>query len=159
MFGNCHFALFYWFSHFFLHYHAHDMSCSHANLIPFFASYGALSAATRRDNKPRSDRTERRVANSHAHSKFRHPDDPHGGYRPLPSERRLAAHVTPHRSIDLGPLRDYSVFQFFYLECNSRWPVRDPGERRENAGDHAKIHPAEESQQQHDGESTCGRAI
>lgn len=123
------------------------------------ASHSALSAAARRDDDPRTDRIKRRVAN--AHPEFRHPDDPHGGYRPLSTDRRPAAHVAPHRSIDLGPLRDYSVFQFFYLECNSRRPVRDPGERRENAegaADRAKIHPAEESQQHHDGESTCGRA-
>lgn len=98
---------------------------SHANSISFFlASYGALSAAARRDDEPRSDRTECRVAN--AHPELRHPDDPHGGYRPLPSARGLAAHVTPHRSIDLGPPCDYSVFQFFYLERNSRRPARDP---------------------------------
>lgn len=118
-----------------------------------------MSAAARRDDEPRSERAERRVAN--AHPEFRHPDDPHGGYRPLPTERGLAAHVTPHRSNDLGPPRDYSVFQFFYLECNSRRPVRDPAEGRENAegaADRAEIRPAEESQQHHDGESTCGRA-
>jgi len=128
-------------------------------LILFSTSYGALSAAARRDDEPRSDRIERRVAN--AHPEFYHPDDPHGGYRPFSTDRRFAAHITSYRSIDLGPLRDYSVFQFFYLECNSRRPVCDSGERRKNtkdATDRAKIHPAEESQQHHDGESTCGRA-
>lgn len=98
---------------------------------------------------------------ANAQPEFRDPDDSHGGYRPLPSERRHAAHVAPHRSIDLGPFRDYSVFQFFYLKCNSRRSERDPEERRENAEGAAarvKIRPAEESQQYHDGESTCGRA-
>lgn len=96
-------------------------------------------------------------------SELRHPDDSHGGYRPLSSERREpAVRLAPHRSDDLGPVRDYSVFQFFYLERNSRRPERDSGERREEdaevPGGPAKgLLPAEEPQQQHNGESTRGR--
>lgn len=119
-----------------------------------------MPAAARRDDESRSDRAEHRVANPHP--ELRHPDDPHGGYRPLPSERREpAVRLAPNRSDDLGPVRDYSVFQFFYLERNSRRPERDSGERREEdaegTGGPPKILPAEESQQQHDGESIRDR--
>lgn len=88
-----------------------------------------MPAAARRGDEPRPDRAEHRVAKPHP--ELRHPNDPHGGYQPLPSERREpAARLAPdHRSDDLGPVRDYSVFQFFYLECNSRRPERDSGER------------------------------
>ena len=125
----------------------------------FCASYGALSAIARRDDESRSDRIERRVAN--AHPEFCHSDGPHGRYRSLSTERRLVAYIALHWSINSGPLSDYSVFQFFYLECNSRWPVCNPRERWENAKCAAyrtKIRPTKESQQHHDRESTCGFA-
>lgn len=120
-----------------------------------------MPAAARRGDESRFDRAKHRVAKSHP--EFRHPDDPHGGYRPLPSERREPAvtRLAPHRSDDLGPIRDYSVFQFFYLERNSRRPECESGKRREkvavDTGDPAKGLPAEESQQQHDGKSTRSR--
>jgi len=124
----------------------------------FCASYGALSAIARRDDESRSDRIERRMANA---PEFCHSDDPHGRYRSLSTERRLVAYIALHWSINSGPLSDYSVFQFFYLECNSRWPVCNPRERWENAKGAAyrtKIRPTKESQQHHDRESTCGFA-
>lgn len=89
-----------------------------------------MSAATRRDDEPRPDRAEHRV--EHARSEFLDPDDPDGGHRTFSSEKRLVAHLAPHRIINLGPFRYYTVFQFFYLECNSRRPERDSGERRGN---------------------------
>lgn len=116
-----------------------------------------MPAAARRDDEPRPDRAEHRVATPYP--ELRRPDDPHGGYRPLPSEgREPAAHLAPdHRSDDLGPVRDYSVFQFFYLERNSRRPERDSGEQdAKGRGSPAKLLPAEESQQ-HDGEPTRDR--
>lgn len=117
-----------------------------------FASHGALSAAAGRDDESGSDRAERRVAN--AHQKLGHSDDPHGRHRSFPTARRLVAQSASRRPavIDLGSLRDHTtVFQFFYLERDTRPFERDSGKRGEDNADAEgavapKIHPAQKPQ-------------